>query len=43
MAVDGSEWPASCHSYFTQGKKSWFPVNRRLDGPQKQSGCSGKD
>ena len=26
-----------------QGKKSWYPINGRLDGPQKQSGCFWKD
>jgi len=43
MAVDEGEWSASCHSYFTQGKKSRYPINGRLDGPQKHSGCFGKD
>jgi hypothetical protein len=25
------------------GKDYWYPLNRRLGGPQSHSGCSGKE
>jgi hypothetical protein len=28
---------------YPQGKSPWYPVDRRLDGPQSQSGCSGEE
>jgi hypothetical protein len=28
---------------YPQGKSPWYPLNRRLDGPQSQSGCSGEE
>jgi len=43
IPVDRCEWSASCHSYFIHRKKSWYPINGRLDGSQKQSGYFGKD
>jgi hypothetical protein len=26
-----------------QGKISWYPLDRRLGGPQSRSGCSGEE
>jgi len=28
---------------YSQGKSSWYPLDRRLGGPQSQSGSSGKE
>jgi len=43
-ALDGGEWSTSCPSCFTpQGKTPWYPLDRRLDGPQSCSGHSGKE
>jgi hypothetical protein len=38
-ALSGSEWLTSCPGYFTPGKECRYPLNRRLGGPQSQSGC----
>jgi hypothetical protein len=28
---------------YPQGRRPWYPLDRRLDGPQGQSGCSGEE
>jgi hypothetical protein len=28
---------------YPQGKGTWYPLDRRLGGPQSQSGCSGEE
>jgi hypothetical protein len=28
---------------YSQGKSPWYPLDRRLDGPQSRSGCSGEE
>jgi len=28
---------------YPQGKSPWYPLDRRLGGPQSQSGCSGEE
>jgi hypothetical protein len=39
-ALDGCEWAASCPCPFTHpGKRLWYPLDRRLGGPQRWSGC----
>jgi hypothetical protein len=39
-ALDGGEWSASRPDRFTpQGKRPWYPLDRRLGGPQS---CSGR-
>jgi hypothetical protein len=44
-ALDGDEWSASRLGRFTPGKSPWFPLDRRLGGPQIRSGrgCEEKD
>jgi hypothetical protein len=42
-ALDGGEWSASCSSRFPLGKKSWYSLDRRLDGPQSKSGSRGEE
>jgi hypothetical protein len=37
--VDGGEWLASRLSSFT----SWYPLDRRLGGPQSRSGRGGEE
>jgi hypothetical protein len=43
LALDGSEWSASCPGHFIQGKRPWYPLDRRLGGPQSWSGCGRKE
>jgi hypothetical protein len=41
-ALDGGEWSASRPSRaLPRGKDPWYPLNRRLGGPQSQSGRRG--
>jgi hypothetical protein len=42
-AIDEGEWSTSCSSCFTPGTELWYPLNRRLGGPQSQSEHSGED
>jgi len=28
---------------YPQGKSPWYPLDRRLDGPQNHSGCGGEE
>jgi len=42
LALDGGEWTAPRPGHaLPQGKDPWYPLNRRLDGPQSQSGHRG--
>jgi hypothetical protein len=38
---DGGEWSASCPCRFTSEK--WYPLDRRLGGPQSRSGRYGEE
>jgi len=38
LALDTSEWSALCSGCFTNGERNTIPLNRRLGGPQSQSG-----
>jgi hypothetical protein len=40
LALDGSEWSASCPRCFTPEK---YPLNRRLSRPQSQSGHGSEE
>jgi hypothetical protein len=42
-ALDGGEWSAShpSRALYPQGKDPWYPLDRRLGGPQSQSGHRG--
>jgi hypothetical protein len=43
-ALDGGEWSASRPGRFTlQGKSPWYPLDRRLGGPQSRSGGGGEE
>lgn len=42
LAADGGEWPALCPGSTIQGKQPQFPMDRRLDGPQRLSCCYGE-
>jgi len=43
-ALHGGQWSASCHGHFTTNERSLkYPVNKRLDGSQTQSGCFGEE
>jgi hypothetical protein len=41
-ALDGGEWSASHPGHFTP-KGPWYPLDRRLSGPQNRSGHSGEE
>jgi hypothetical protein len=42
-ALHGGWWSSSCSCRFTPTKKSLYPVNRSLGGPQSRSGRFGED
>jgi hypothetical protein len=43
LVLDGDDWLALHPSHFTAGGKiPWYPLERRLGGPQSQSEHSGK-
>jgi hypothetical protein len=42
-ALDGGEWSASHPGHFPQGKTPWYPLDRRLGGPQSYSGHNGEE
>jgi hypothetical protein len=42
-ALDGGEWSASRPGRFTQGKRPWYPLDRRLGGPQSRPESGGKE
>jgi hypothetical protein len=42
--LDRGEWSASRSCHFTRrGKSPWYPLDRRLSGPQNQSGLCGEE
>jgi hypothetical protein len=44
LALDGGEWAASCPGSFTPKERApWYPLDRRLGGPQSRSGHSGEE
>jgi hypothetical protein len=43
-ALDGGEWSASRPGRFTPWETApWYPLYRRLGGPQSRSGSSGQE
>jgi hypothetical protein len=43
-ALDGGEWSATRPCCFTPGGEChWYPLDRRLGGPQSRSGCCGEE
>ena len=42
-ALSGGEKSASRPCHFAVGKEPWYPLNRRLDGLQSQSGSLGEE
>jgi hypothetical protein len=42
LALDKGEWSALCNCFTPWGKSPWYPLHRRLGGPQSQSGHSGR-
>jgi hypothetical protein len=40
-ALDGGEWSASRPRFYPRGKDPWYPLYRRLGGPQSWSGHRG--
>jgi hypothetical protein len=43
-ALDGGEWSASRLLRFTsKGRSPWYPLDKRLDGPESQSGRGGEE
>jgi hypothetical protein len=42
-ALDGGEWSATCPCCFTPGGSPQYPLDRRLSGPQNQSGHCGEE
>jgi len=43
-ALDRGEWSASHPSYFTPGERApWYPLDRKLGGPQSRSGRGGEE
>jgi len=38
LAPEGGDWSASCPSHFVPRERPWYPLDRRLGGPQSQSG-----
>jgi hypothetical protein len=43
-ALDVGELSVSCPGHFTlQGKSPWYPLDRRLGGPQSRSGRGGEE
>jgi len=43
LALVRGEWLTSHSSCFIPGKEPWYPLNRKLGGPQSQSGHFGED
>jgi hypothetical protein len=42
-ALDGNEWSAHAPAALPQGKGPWYPLDRRLGGPQSRSGRGGEE
>jgi hypothetical protein len=40
---DGGVFSFTPQLLYPQGKSLWYPFDRRLGGPQSQSGCSRKE
>jgi hypothetical protein len=38
MALEGGEWSAACPGHTLPPGKTWYPLYRRLGGPQSRSG-----
>jgi len=44
LALNGGGWSASCPNCFTPRERvPWYPLDKRLGGPQSQSGCSSEE
>jgi len=43
LAPDRSDWSAPCPSHFTPRKELPVPTDKRLGGPQSQSGQGDKE
>jgi hypothetical protein len=43
LQLDGGEWLASCFSCFLVRKERWYLSDRKLVGPQGQSGHCSKE
>jgi hypothetical protein len=41
--LDGGQWSTSRPGALPQGKNPWYPLDRRLGGPQSRSGRGGED
>jgi hypothetical protein len=39
LSIDGGEWSVSRPGRFTTGNEPLYPWDKRLGGPQRQSGC----
>jgi hypothetical protein len=42
-ALDGGEWAPSPPGLFTSAEMPRYPLERRVSGPQRRSGCSGEE
>jgi hypothetical protein len=42
-ALNGGEWSASRSAALPQGRSPWYPLDRRLGGPQSRSGHGGEE
>jgi len=43
LALDGGEWFTSRSGHFIPRKEPWYPLNKRLGGPQSWSGHFEED
>jgi hypothetical protein len=43
LVLQEDEWSTSGTSYYTTVKELWYPLNKRLGGPQCQSGHFEKE
>jgi len=43
LALDTGKWLTSSSGRFTPGEGGWYPLNRRMGGPQNQSGHFGQE
>jgi len=41
--LDGGQWSASRPAALPPGKVPWYPLDRRLGGPQSRSGRGGEE
>jgi len=42
LALDGGEVRFMPQPLYPQGKSPWYPLDRRMEGPQSQSGHGGE-